>query len=139
MRDGPIAILAKTVAIVPSTVSTHKQNGYQMIVRKWRGWADKDRADGYLQHFAAHVQAKLGTVRGYRKALVLTREEGEETEIVTMTFFDRLEDVKGFAGEQYDVAKVDSVAQGLLARYDKTVTHFEVALELGPNVSSRDS
>jgi hypothetical protein len=30
-----------------------------MIVRKWRGWADADRADGYLQHFAAHVQAKL--------------------------------------------------------------------------------
>jgi len=110
-----------------------------MIVRKWRGWADNDRADGYLQHFAANVQAKLGTVRGYRKALVLTREEGEETEIVTMTFFDRLEDVKGFAGEQYDVAKVDPVAQGLLARYDKTVTHFEVAFELGPNASNTDS
>ena len=110
-----------------------------MIVRKWRGWADKDRADGYLQHFAAHVQATLGTVRGYRKALVLTREEGGETEIVTMTFFDRLEDVKGFAGEQYEVAKVDPVAQGLLVRYDKTVTDFEVAFELDSNANSTDS
>jgi len=109
-----------------------------VIVRKWRGWTDKDRADGYLQHFVAQVQAKLSRVRGYRKALVLTREEGDETEIVTMTFFDRLEDVKGFAGEPYDVAKVDPVAQGLLARYDKTVTHFEVALELGPNAGSTD-
>ena len=107
-----------------------------MIVRKWRGWADKDRANGYLQHFAAHVQAKLGTVQGYRRALVLTREQGGETEIVTMTFFDRLEDVKGFAGKQYEVANVDPVAQGLLSRYHKTVTHFEVALELGANANS---
>ena len=107
-----------------------------MIVRKWRGWADKDRANGYLQHFAAHVQAKLDTVRGYRRALVLTREQGGETEIVTMPFFVRLEDVKRFAGKQYEVANVDPVAQGLLSRYDKTVTHFEVALELGANANS---
>ena len=106
-----------------------------MIVRKWRGWATKDQAGGYVQHFAAHVQARLGTVRGYRKALVLTREQGGEIEIVTMTFFDRLEDVKGFAGEQYEVANVDPVAQGMLSRYDKTVTHFEVALDLSPNAN----
>jgi hypothetical protein len=31
---------------------------------------------------------------------------------------------------------VDPVAQGLLARYDKTVTHFEVAFELDANVTS---
>jgi heme-degrading monooxygenase HmoA len=102
-----------------------------MIVREWRGWADKDRADGYVRHFAEHVQAKLGTVQGYRKALVLTREQGGETEIVTMTFFDRLEDVKGFAGEQYEIANVDPVAQTFLSRYDKTVSHFDIALELG--------
>ena len=107
-----------------------------MIVRKWRGWADKNGANGYLQHFAAHVQVKLGKVRGYRKALVLTQEQGGETEIVTMTFFDRLEDVKGFAGEQYEVAKVDPIAQGLLIRYDKSVTHFEIALELDSNVNT---
>jgi hypothetical protein len=107
-----------------------------MIVRKWHGWADKDRADDYLKHFVTHVQARLNTVRGYRRALVLTREQSGETEIVTLTFFDRLEDVKGFAGEQYEIAPVDPVAQGLLSRYDKTVSHFEIALELGSNANS---
>jgi heme-degrading monooxygenase HmoA len=110
-----------------------------MIVRKWRGWAKKDRADGYLEHFVAHVQAKLETVRGYRNALVLTREQGGETEIVTMTFFERLEDVKGFAGEEYEIAKVDPIAEAWLIRYDKTVTHFDVAFELGANGSGTDS
>jgi hypothetical protein len=76
------------------------------------------------------------------KALARRAAEGAtgtvrpETEIVTMTFFDRLEDVKGFAGEQYEVAIVDPVAQALLSRYEKTVNHFEVALELGSKINN---
>ena len=102
-----------------------------MIVRQFRAWAEDDRAGEYVQHFASQVQARLSRVEGYRKALVLTRKQGAETEIVVMTLFDRLENVKGFAGEQYEVANVDPVAQKLLSRYDKTVSHFDIALELG--------
>jgi antibiotic biosynthesis monooxygenase (ABM) superfamily enzyme len=105
--------------------------GQKVIVRQWRGWADRERAADYLRYFATKVRPKLSEVHGYRKGLVLTREEGDETEIVTMIFFDRLEDVKGFAGERYEVANVSPEAQSLLSRYDKTVTHFEIALELG--------
>jgi heme-degrading monooxygenase HmoA len=106
-----------------------------MIVRQWKGWAQKDQASEYLQYFATKVQANLSAIRGYKKALVLTREQGGETEIVTMTFFDRLEDVAGFAGERYEVANVSPEAQGLLSRFDKTVSHFELALETRPNAS----
>jgi antibiotic biosynthesis monooxygenase (ABM) superfamily enzyme len=107
----------------------------QMIVRQWRGWAVRERAASYLQYFETHVQAQLGAVPGYRKSLVLTREQGGETEIITMTFFDRLEDVSGFAGERFEVANVSQEAQGLLSRYDKTVSHFQVALQLSPKAS----
>jgi heme-degrading monooxygenase HmoA len=102
-----------------------------MIVRQWRGWAQREQAAKYLQYFETKVQPALRTVRGYHKALVATREQGEETEIVTMTFFERLEDVAGFAGDQYEVANVSAEAQTLLSRYDKTVSHFEIAFELG--------
>jgi heme-degrading monooxygenase HmoA len=77
------------------------------------------------------VQAKLSTVSGYQKALVLTREQDEEKEIIILTFFDRLEDVAGFAGERYEVANVPPEAQRLLSHFEKTVSHFEVALEMG--------
>ena len=100
-----------------------------MIVRQWKGWAQKDRASDYVRYFATQLQPKLSTIPGYKKALVLTREQGEETEIVTMTFFDRLEDVAGFAGERYEVANVSAEAERLLSHFDKTVSHFEVALE----------
>jgi heme-degrading monooxygenase HmoA len=102
-----------------------------MIVREFRAWAEEDRAAQYVQHFASQVQPRLSRIDGYRRALVLTRKQGAKTEVIVMTFFDRLENVKAFAGEQYEVAKVDPVAQTLLSRYDQTVSHFELALELG--------
>jgi heme-degrading monooxygenase HmoA len=104
-----------------------------MIVRQWKGWAQKDRASDYVRYFATQLQPKLSTIPGYKKALVLTREQGGETEIVTMTFFDRLEDVAGFAGERYEVANVSAEAQRLLSHFDKTVSHFEVAVETAEN------
>ncbi len=91
-----------------------------MIVRQWKGWAQKDRASDYVRYFATQLQPKLSTIPGYRKALVLTREQGGETEIVTMTFFDRLEDVAGFAGDRYEVANVSAgrkpVNSGIVTR-----------------------
>jgi hypothetical protein len=39
-----------------------------------------------------------------------------------MTFFDRLEDVAGFAGERYELANVSPEAQRLLSHFDKTVS-----------------
>ena len=100
-----------------------------MIARQWRGWAEKERAKEYVELFATQVQAKLSSVPGYRNALVLTHDHDEETEIVTITFFDRLEDVVGFAGENYQAANVSAEARKLLSHFEERVQHFEVALQ----------
>ena len=110
--------------------------GYQfeiyeiMIARQWRGWAPKERAPEYLNLFGAQVQAKLSTIQGFRRSLVLVQEHGEETEIVTITFFERLEHIVAFAGDHYEIANVSPEARAILSRFDEAVSHFEVALEL---------
>jgi hypothetical protein len=58
----------------------------------------KERAPEYLNLFSEQVQPKLSAIRGFRRSLVLVREHGEETEIVTNTFFELLEDAVAFAG-----------------------------------------
>ena len=103
---------------------------WAMIARQWRGWASKQRVGEYLDLFSTKVQAKLNTIRGYRRSLVLTRERGEETEIVTTTFFERLEDVVAFAGDDYEAANVSPEARAILSHFEDTVSHFEVAVEL---------
>ena len=100
-----------------------------MIARQRCGWTPRERATEYLTLFATLVQAKLSAVPGYRRSLVLMRVVGAETEIVTITFFDRLEDIVAFASDRYETANVSPEARAVLSHFDETVSHFEVALE----------
>ena len=42
------------------------------------------------------------SARGYRSHRVLRRSRGDEVEFVTMTWFDSLDSVGGFAGDDYE-------------------------------------
>jgi heme-degrading monooxygenase HmoA len=108
--------------------------GIRTLFEDWFGHSVPQE---YLNLFSAQVQAKLSTIRGFRRSLVLVREHGEETEIVTITFFERLEDIVAFAGDQYEIANVSSEARAILSRFDEAVSHFEVALELPQTKEAR--
>jgi heme-degrading monooxygenase HmoA len=95
----------------------------------WRGWARSDQADRYEQHYRAEVVATLGQVPGFRGARLLRRRLGEETEFVSLTLFDDLEAVRGFAGPDYETAVVAEAARKVLIRFDERVSHYETAVE----------
>jgi heme-degrading monooxygenase HmoA len=100
-----------------------------VITRMWRGWARSDQADRYEQHYRAEVVATLGQVPGFRGARLLRRRLGEETEFVSLTLFDDLEAVRGFAGPDYETAVVAEAARKVLIRFDERVSHYETAVE----------
>ena len=47
-------------------------------------------------------------------------------EFVTILGFDRLEDVKGFMGEDYETAHVPDIAREVLDDFDRTSVHYDV-------------
>ena len=100
-----------------------------MITRMWRGWARSDQADRYEQHYRWEVMATLGQVPGFRGARLLRRRVGEETEFVSLTLFDDLDAVRGFAGADYETAVVAEDAREVLIRFDERVSHYETALD----------
>ena len=100
-----------------------------MITRMWRGWARSDQADRYEQHYRSEVVATLGQVPGFRGARLLRRRLGEETEFVSLTLFDDLDAVRGFAGPDYEIAVVAEEARKVLIRFDERVSHYETALD----------
>ena len=100
-----------------------------MITRIWRGWARSDQADRYERHFRSEVVATLGQVPGFRGARLLRRRLGEETEFVSLTFFDDLDAVRGFAGPDHETAVVAEEAREVLVRFDERVSHYETALD----------
>jgi heme-degrading monooxygenase HmoA len=100
-----------------------------VIARMWRGWARSDQADRYEQHYRSEVMATLAQVPGFRGARLLRRRIGEETEFVSLTLFEDLDAVRGFAGPDYETAVVAGEARTMLSRFDERVRHYETAFE----------
>jgi heme-degrading monooxygenase HmoA len=68
-------------------------------------------------------------VAGFEGARLLRRTSGDETEFVSLTFFDTLDAVRAFAGPNYETAVVADEAREVLVRFDDQVSHYETAVE----------
>jgi antibiotic biosynthesis monooxygenase (ABM) superfamily enzyme len=99
-----------------------------MIGRIWHGWTTPRNADAYegllkTQVFPGIVARKIP---GFRRIELLRRAAGDEVEFVTVMWFDSMEAVRAFAGEQCEVAVVPEAARAVLKRFDATSKHYEV-------------
>jgi heme-degrading monooxygenase HmoA len=100
-----------------------------VITRLWRGWAPAARAREYEQHDRTEVLAMLRGVPGFEGAGLLRRTTGDETEFVSLTFFDDLDAIRAFAGPDHETAVVADEARYVLVRFDDHVGHHETAFE----------
>ena len=101
-----------------------------MILRYWRGWATRENAAAYEAIFRGQVLPHLASLEltGYHGAYLMRREVGDEIEFATITMFDSLDDVKGFAGDDYERAYVPDDARAVLMRFDERCVHYETLL-----------
>jgi heme-degrading monooxygenase HmoA len=99
-----------------------------MICRLWRGWTTKDNADTYERIVRGQVIPDIEARRipGFRSIDLARRERDRDVEFMTLMWFDSLESVKAFMGEDYEVAHVPAEAQAVLADFDKRSAHYEV-------------
>lgn len=99
-----------------------------MICRLWRGWTTPENADAYEAVVRGEVIPGIEARRipGFQHIDLLRREAGAEVEFVTLMWFDDLDAIKSFMGEEYDLAHVPQAAQAVLARFDERSAHYEV-------------
>lgn len=97
-----------------------------MIARLWHGWTKPENADAYEELLRTRILPGIRRKPGCTEIHLFRREAGNEVEFVTLLFFDSLDAVKAFAGEQYEVAVVPPEAQRLLARFNPKSVHYSV-------------
>jgi heme-degrading monooxygenase HmoA len=99
-----------------------------MISRMWHGWTNPGNADPYeaLLKSEIFVGIRDRHIAGFRGIQLFRRDLGVEVEFVTVMWFDSLDAVRTFAGEDYEVAVVPPKARALLARFDARSQHYEV-------------
>lgn len=107
-----------------------------MITRIWHGYTTKSNADTYENLLQAEifVGIKNRNIKGYNGIQLLRRELPDETEFITIMWFDSIESVKEFAGDDYEKAVVPEKAQRILSRFDQTSQHYMVKAENLPGM-----
>jgi hypothetical protein len=96
----------------------------------WHGWttvANADAYDAYLrEELFPRVRSELSQ-HGYRGFNVLRLTRGGEVEFVTQVWFESIDAVKLFAGEDYETPVISAKAQGLLSRHATHCDHFNLS------------
>lgn len=101
-----------------------------MIARIWQGWAPAATAPDYQRHFESDVAAKLRAVPGFHGGRLLRRDDGDEVQFTSITYFTSIADIRAFAGPAYEQAVVDEAARAALSRWDEKVVHHDLAVDL---------
>ncbi len=102
-----------------------------MISRIWHGWTAPANADAYEALLKSEIFVGIGNrnIAGYKGIQLSRRNVGDEVEFVTEMWFDTIDAVREFAGQDYEVAVVPPKARTLLARFDARSQHYEVRVE----------
>lgn len=99
-----------------------------MICRLWRGWATSANADSYERVVREQVipEIEARNIDGFLHIDLMRRALGDEVEFQTLMWFESLESVIAFVGEDYAVSHVPAAARAVLARFEERAAHFEV-------------
>jgi heme-degrading monooxygenase HmoA len=99
-----------------------------MISRIWHGYTTFENSDAYenLLKEEIFVGIKSREIKGFKEIQLFKRQLENEVEFITVMWFDSLESVKEFAGEDYEQCVVPEKARKILKHFDTRSQHYEV-------------
>ena len=97
-----------------------------MIVRLWHGCVPTPKASAYRKFLNERAIPDYRSVAGNISVHILQRREGDITHFITMTFWENMEAIRGFAGDEVEVAKYYPEDKDFLLDFEPMVTHYEV-------------
>jgi heme-degrading monooxygenase HmoA len=106
-----------------------------MIARIWKGAVRRLDGDAYAAYMnETGVPGYAGTP-GNRGVWMLRRDVEERTEFVMFTLWESLDDVKAFAGDEYETAVFYPEDDRFLVERDLTASHYDVEPPAGSSAS----
>ena len=99
-----------------------------MICRLWRGWTTLEKAQAYELVVRTKIipEIERRRIEGFSHIDLMKRQLGSEIEFQTLMWFDSLDAIKAFMGEDYSLSHVPPEAQAVLERFDERAAHYEI-------------
>jgi heme-degrading monooxygenase HmoA len=98
-----------------------------VIARIWRGMVRAEDADAYAAYMEETGVPGYSRTPGNRGVYMLRREVAGGCEFVMVSFWDSLDAVRAFAGDDYETAVFYPEDDRFLIERDERSSHFEVA------------
>ena len=97
-----------------------------LIARLWHGAVPAAKGDAYAAYLRRTGVPDCRTTPGNRGVEVLRQTTGEETHFLFVSFWDSMDAIRAFAGEDVGRARYYPEDREYLLELEPTVTHYEV-------------
>lgn len=100
-----------------------------MIARIWHGTTKVEDYDEYTEFMKFEAIPDYKKTEGFNKLIFLRNIKDNIGHFTLITFWENLEVIKNFAGEDFEKAKYYQKDEKYLLEFEKYVTHYEVFAE----------
>ena len=97
-----------------------------MVARIWHGRTPLEKSDEYYEFLRQRAVPDYKSVPGNRGVYLLREHREDAAHFLTLTFWDSLEAIRGFAGDDLTRAKYYPEDKGFLLEFEERVRHYEV-------------
>ena len=97
-----------------------------MISRMWHGRVPTSKAQTYRDFLNARAIPDYQSIEGNISVYILEQSAGEITHFITLSFWESIEAIQGFAGSAIEVAKYYEEDKDFLLEFEPGVLHYEV-------------
>ena len=95
-----------------------------MIARRWHGAVPAAKKADYLHRMRKVALPDYQSIPGIAAPFCLSRMEGEVAHFEMLTFWDDVEAIKRFAGEDYETAKYYVFDRSFFIELEPKVLHY---------------
>lgn len=103
-----------------------------MIARIWHGRTHAKHYDEYTEFTKKMAIPDYSSIAGNKGMTFLRRLEGDIAHFTLITYWDSIESIKQFAGEDFERAKYYDEDTRYLLEFEEKVIHHEIFFEEKP-------
>lgn len=92
----------------------------------WHGRVNHDKAVPYRLFLIERAIPDYRSVTGNLGVKILERREKDSTHFITMSYWESIEAIRAFAGDDAETAKYYPEDEDFLLEFEPSVVHYEV-------------
>jgi heme-degrading monooxygenase HmoA len=97
-----------------------------MFAREWKARTPYKHKEAFIKYLYETGVKDTSSTKGYKGSQILTRDLENSVEIILISYWDNLESIKAFAGEDIEIAKLYPEDEKYELEPDNFVLHYEV-------------